>query len=39
MQVWLEMSFTKNTSILVCTFLKRVKRKMEEVTFSGFVAF
>lgn len=38
-QVWLEMSFTKNTSILVCTFLRRVKRKMEEVTFSGFVAF
>ena len=38
-QGWLEMSFTKNTSILVCTFLRRVKRKMEEVTFSGFVAF
>lgn len=38
MQVWLEMSFTKSTSILVFTFLRSVK-KMEEVIASGFVVF
>lgn len=38
-QGWLEMSFTKNTSILDCTFLRSVKKKIEEVTSSGFVGF
>lgn len=31
--------YYKNTSILVCTFLRSVEKKKEEVTSSGFVAF
>lgn len=37
MQVCLEVSFSKNTAILLCTVLRSVKN-MEEVTSSGFVA-
>lgn len=36
-QVWLEMSFTTDISTLVCVFERSVKKKMEEVTSSGFV--